>query len=327
MGLLVQTLSRSMLVGLVAFLTVACAPVDDSEGVFAENEASLVAAPAPHYLTTEIAVVQAKVNGDSTDFYYPTRADGVRHPMALLLQGAKVDKSDYSDFGRNLAQYGFVVAIPNHKSIPFMGWTPVQWQINRMVSYVRDSLASSNLPFKNSVDSDKMAILGHSYGGQAVAYATSNLCQMPTCVGFSYTLPSEVKAAILHGVSLELPFIGGGIPKQNNQVPVGFLQGSMDSKSKPSGALATYNKVQNPPKAFVEITGANHYSLCNVNNPSGADKDKSTPTLAQSVSVETNARWAGLFLRAHVLGDVDALQYIYVDGESLDPNVTVQSAE
>ncbi|MCU0661072.1 MAG: alpha/beta hydrolase [Myxococcota bacterium] len=311
----------------VSFSTlVACSNADDALGA-AQHQAALSAAPSPAYAAGRIAMVSAKVNGDVTDFYYPTPRDGALHPLALLLQGAKVDKQYYSSFAKNLARYGFVVAIPNHKGIPLMGWTPMQSQIDDMLSYLKGSLASSSLPFKTRVDTAKMAILGHSFGGQAVAYAASNLCRMPTCVGFSYRLPSEVKAAILLGVSLELPLIGGGIPNQDNLVPVAFLQGGVDGKSKPTGTLATYNKVQNPPKVYVEIAGANHYNVCNVNNPSGADKDKNAPSLSQSVSIETNARWSGLFLRAHLLEDAEAYEYIYADGDALDARVTVQSME
>ena len=61
----------------------------------------------------------------------------------------------------------------------------------------------------------------------------------------------------------------------------------------------------------------------NANNPLGSGADRNTPTIAQDVAVETVARWSGLFLRASVLYDLDAFNYVYSFGDALDPNVSV----
>jgi len=48
------------------------------------------------------------------DVYFPkaSAADDA-FPIVVFLQGANVDKSDYSGFGTELARFGFVVVIPN----------------------------------------------------------------------------------------------------------------------------------------------------------------------------------------------------------------------
>lgn len=43
------------------------------------------------------------------------------------------------------------------------------------------------------------------------------------------------------------------------------------------------------------------------------------------MAVETVARWSGLFLRASVLDDKKAFDYVYSTGDALDKNVKVTS--
>ena len=55
---------------------------------------------------------------DPTYIYFPIRLEiNSRQdllPVALLLQGANVDKSNYSLLANILARYGFIVVVPNH---------------------------------------------------------------------------------------------------------------------------------------------------------------------------------------------------------------------
>jgi hypothetical protein len=93
----------------------------------------------------------------------------------------------------------------------------------------------------------------------------------------------------------------------------------------PFRATRTYNNIQNPPKALINIIGANHFSITNVTNPPGAIPDSQKATLANDVAIETIGRWSGLFLRASILNDKDAFNYIYFTGDVTDSNVIVQS--
>ncbi|BAY85018.1 hypothetical protein NIES267_45160 [Calothrix parasitica NIES-267] len=76
---------------------------------------------------------------------------------------------------------------------------------------------------------------------------------------------------------------------------------------------------------MISISGANHYGITNTNNPDGPRPDPSNPTIPQDVAVETIARWSGLFLRASILDDKKAFDYVYSTGDALDKNVKVTS--
>ena len=56
--------------------------------------------------------------------------------------------------------------------------------------------------------------------------------------------------------------------------------------------------------------------------PPGAIPDENEQMLDQAVSIETIARWSGLFLRSTLLDDQGAFNYVFKTGEALDPNVS-----
>jgi hypothetical protein len=93
----------------------------------------------------------------------------------------------------------------------------------------------------------------------------------------------------------------------------------------PADTQEAYTKIQDPPKAYVGVIGANHYGACDANNPAGADADPSAPAIDQAMAVETISRWSAMFMRAHVLGDAAAAAYVHETGGPADPNVNVVS--
>lgn len=115
------------------------------------------------------------------------------------------------------------------------------------------------------------------------------------------------------------------IPINNYGIPTALIQGTAEGVALPFRAKGTYDNIQNPPKALISISGANHYGISNTNNPDGPRPDPSNPTIRQDVAVETVARWSGLFLRASVLDDKKAFDYVYSTGDALDKNVKVTS--
>jgi hypothetical protein len=54
------------------------------------------------------------------------------------------------------------------------------------------------------------------------------------------------------------------------------------------------------PQARITVTGANHYSIANKDNPT---REPDRPTLNHSTAPSTIARWSGLFLHAAMLND------------------------
>ncbi|MGK7876872.1 MAG: hypothetical protein AB4426_27360 [Xenococcaceae cyanobacterium] len=85
----------------------------------------------------------------------------------------------------------------------------------------------------------------------------------------------------------------------------------------------TYENIQQSPKAYMTINGANHYGITNVEQPASGPLEINQPTLVQNLAIETIARLCGLFLRAYALDEPTALDYLSISGDSLDENVNV----
>jgi fermentation-respiration switch protein FrsA (DUF1100 family) len=265
---------------------------------------------------------------DPADVYYPTPADlapgAYSFPVALLLQGANVDKAAYAGFASLVARYGFIVVVPNHSSSTMLGtglYVEAS-QLGQTLDFVRAQNDDPGSPLLGVVDAGSLVLLGHSYGGVAGVNAIRGACQPPSC-SLGWTRPEELRGGAFYGTNLRTPLIGTIPNIDNGGRPLALVQGTRDSKAPPGDAQATYDKIQDPPKAIVMVEGANHYGLCDVNDPPGAGPDGTPPTLDQDLAVETAARWSAIFLRARVLGDPSAIDYLESLGDPVDPNATV----
>ena len=111
-------------------------------------------------------------NNDLADIYYPNpsnlKTGNDSLPIALLLPGAKVDKSSYSKYAYLVARYGFLVVVPNHtRSIPqtgFKGLLPEPSQINAVLSQMNTENSNPASPICGVVNLQKLGLLGHSAG-------------------------------------------------------------------------------------------------------------------------------------------------------------------
>jgi predicted dienelactone hydrolase len=274
----------------------------------------------------EITIAGAE---DPATMYYPDPPDlgtgSYDFPVALLLQGANVERGYYSQFAERVARYGFVVVVPDHETTGMRGtglYAEPQ-QTNEVLDQMVTEDQGSG-PVAGAIDTDTLVLLGHSYGGVAGLYAIQEQCDFPFCSG-SFTRPAALAGGAFYGTNMKPPF-GSIPPVENDGLPVAYLQGDLDGKALLADTQETYDKTQDSPKLLVEIGGANHYGICDQDNPPGAQADSNSPTLDQAVAVETTARWAALFLRATVLADPDAQDYLSNTGPSADPNVTVTYA-
>ncbi len=289
------------------------------------------AAGEPLFESIGVYETLIEANEDPADVYYPQPADleggDYAFPIALLLQGAKVDKSHYAQFATVVASYGFVVVVPNHESLTFAGrgLYPQQSQVPEVLAHMQNESSNANSPLYNSVDTETLVLLGHSYGGACGLYSLGNNCQFPFCVG-GFNRPTQLAGGAFWGTNLTVPVLGNVSTTQNDSIPVALIQGTLDSMAQPSEALATYNEIQDSPKMLINVVGANHYGMCDTNNPPGAEEDSVAPELEQDLSAQTIARWSALFLRAHVLNDRDAWSYVHETGPSLDEYVVVQES-
>ncbi|KYC39942.1 hypothetical protein WA1_28675 [Scytonema hofmannii PCC 7110] len=288
--------------------------------------------PAP--LFKDVANYKTKISGSDrlADIYFPNPKDlktgNYSFPIVILLQGALVDKSNYSNYASIVARYGFVVVVPNsERLLPSRGQSlaPETSDITDVLKHMVAENSNSASPVFAIVNTQKLALLGHSFGGAVGLSAIANLCleSLSFCKG-SFNRPKELVAGAFFGANLR-DTKDEFIPINNSGIPIALLQGSLDNRALPFRAERTYDNIQSPPKALITILGVNHFGITNTNNPVGAIPDPNNSTLAQNIAVETIGRWSGLFLRASVLKDKGAFDYVYYTGDARSPNVAVIS--
>lgn len=290
--------------------------------------------PSPLFTDVTSYTTNISTTNGAADIYFPSpsnlKTGNYSFPIALLLQGANVDKSDYSNYASTVAGYGFVVVVPNNeRTLPpaSSGLFAETSQINAVLTQMRTENSLPNSPVAGIVNTEKLGLLGHSFGGGVGLSTIADVC-LPRFCSSPTSLPTEVVAGAFYATGLArtpnvLPV--EYIPINNSGIPVALLKGTLDGVVPPFVTDGTYENIQNPPKTLITLTGANHYGITNTNNPSGPFPDRNTPTIPQDVAIETLARWSGLFLRASILDDKDAFNYVYFTGDAGDANVTVIS--
>ncbi|MEL7495873.1 MAG: PEP-CTERM sorting domain-containing protein [Cyanobacteria bacterium J06554_11] len=107
----------------------------------------------------------------------------------------------------------------------------------------------------------------------------------------------------------------------NSGISTALIQGSLDGRALPINAQRTLEQIQTPPNALITLEGVNHFGITNVNTPDGSIPDPNTQIISQADSIETVARWSGLFLKGTILEDSEALEYVFDSGASSDPIV------
>ncbi|MEG4213805.1 alpha/beta hydrolase [Microcoleus sp. Pol14C6] len=289
---------------------------------------------APPFKETSFYSTMISANNDLADIYYPKLSDlnsgNYSFPIVLLLQGALVDKSFYSDYASHVARYGFVVVVPNHlRPSPFNPTLPPNLasetsQIAAVLSQMAIENTNPTSPIASVLDTQRLGLLGHSFGGAVGLSVIANKClpELYLCRE-PFTRPKELLAGAFFGANLRNPIANEFVPIANDGIAVALIQGSIDGVALPDRSQSTFDQIQTPPKALITVMGANHFGITDVNNPAGANPDRNTATLERAVGIETIARWSALFLRANMLKDRSAFDYIYSQGDGLDPNVRV----
>ncbi len=302
---------------------------------------------------------------DVADVYYPNVPASSRKffkdafPVVVVLQGAQVDKSFYSQFGTRLALSLFVVVIPNHfRSVPtglppapvFTGFFSGSSVVSNALVQVQNEDNNLSSPLYTA-DTNTVGLVGHSFGGAAGLYASAlDGCAAvpvpPFCEG-PYAHPAGLKAAVFYGTNLVVPINPPPPPPapqdfvinlNTSGVAVALMQGTLDGISLPEKADRTYPTLEDP-RGLITIGGANHYGICNVNCdvnnpcvppappaplfPPAPQPEFSQPTLSQNEAVARVARWTGLWLRAQLKNDPVAQWWIYQLEGSLDEVVEV----
>ncbi|MET0592913.1 MAG: hypothetical protein ABW133_09455 [Polyangiaceae bacterium] len=267
--------------------------------------------------------------GDAADIYYPDPPDlhsaTYSFPIVLIFQGAKVARGFYSLVAAQVASYGFIVVIPDHISNNIGGaalYTELS-EIAAVSAQMKIEAASTTAPIRGVVDNARIALMGHSYGGASGLSGMANMCfpPIPFC---TFTRPPEIVGGAFYGTNLGSSILVPAI--DTGGLPVLLVQGDKDGKALPADALATYNQLQKRPKAIINLLGANHYGITDVDNPAGADPEVNAQTLDHAKGVASTGRWIGVFFAAFLNGDTAAKAALRTAG-SLDPNITITLAE
>lgn len=258
-----------------------------------------VAAPERQRLMAADSQTIRLPSGDMADVHAPIVAPKLHRyfedafPLVIVLQGALVDKSRYAEFGRRLAARGYVVVIPNHEQVvPGFGLA-----LFTEVGVVTDVLEQMRLADQDPssrhfliVDTEHLGLVGHSFGGAVAINAAAEICELPFACKDGFERPDALKAVVVYGGNR--PDFAG----DTSGVAVALLQGTLDSVAAPEKAEQTLPLLQFP-HALIHVTGANHYGLCNEDDP---EADPSTPTLDQQRGLDQIAGWSSLWLDAHL---------------------------
>ena len=301
--------------------------------------------PTPLFDKIETLETTITTSGDSADIYFPSSTHEIDSlPVALFLQGANVDKSNYSTFASVVASYGFAVVVPNNlrtiaappPAPSVTGFFPELPQVNEVWDYIRDPEVS---PIADAIDPDKLVLLGHSFGGAVGLSALQGFCPFPSCPFGEFDRPDELVGAAFFGTDFKPSSdIGGGPvpPIDNAEIPTALILGSNDGISLPAETEETFEQIQDPPKALISVEDINHFGITDDNNPTNPPDtpaevppivpDPNSQTISQQVAIDTIATWSSLFLRATVLDDEAAFDFVFGGiGDELDSNVSVIS--
>lgn len=297
--------------------------------------------PAPLFSKIEQIETVIPSSGDEVDIFIPvgpSSPSAKSLPVALFLQGANVDKSNYEEYAKVVASYGFVVVVPNNFNTftppppapPITGYFSELQQINEVLDFIQDPVAS---PAAELVNPEQLVLLGHSIGGQAGLNAVQGGCTDPCPFG-EFEQPEELVGAAFYGTNLRNFFDGSFSPIDNGTIPTALILGENDGRALPVNTVATYEQIVNPPKALVSVAGANHFGITDINTPNNPAstptdvppiiQDPIAQTIPQHISIDTIGTWSALFLRATVLADPVAIDFVFSGaGDQIDTNVDV----
>lgn len=271
-------------------------------------------------------------SGDPADVYHPDVPAALRpvlpdaFPVVALLQGANVDKSRYGAVSRTLARQGFVVVVPNHLR-PLGGPLPPglftsQTVIPNVLAAAATEDGRPGSPVRGIVDTDRLGVVGHSFGGAVALFAAADVCEPPLCDG-PYRRPAQLKAVAAYGTNLAT---GERLDRDldTSGVAVALVQGTLDGIAPLAEAEVTFPSLEQP-RALITVAGANHYGITDVDDPPGAAPDPNEPTLAQDRATALVGRWSGLWLRAQLRNAPVARALVYLVRGSFDGVVRVRT--
>jgi len=213
--------------------------------------------------------------------------------------GFFMQTSYYLSHFRHLASHGFVVIAPQ---FPDVQHSELADDLLFCVQYLRQQHSTSGSIFRGLIDTASVGLSGHSMGGGASLLAASRDIRVKVAVPLAAaeTNPSAIAAmGSIRGVVYLIAGASDGItPPAQHQIPM-------------------YHAA-NPPKALVNILGANHTRFMDVaifdfTDPNG--------TLTRSEQLLITRRYMTAVLLYALKLDQSSFTYAFGDSASLDTRI------
>lgn len=191
--------------------------------------------------------------------------------VILVLQGVEIDKLEYAAIATELTKHQFWVIVPNC----FPAGRDYLCPDNSSVAKVITTLKPSSSPSLNNALHRGVILLGHSAGGMA-AFGT---------VGANYPeILSKLMAIVTYGSNA--PLNTGAIAPLP---PILMLSGEKDSVVPQELSRTAFQRIPASAKTLIELTGLNHYSINDSQQPSGAPEEENAADISNQDSVRSIA--------------------------------------
>ena len=178
--------------------------------------------------------------------------------VILILQGVEIDKLEYAAIATELTKHQFWVMVPNCFPVGRDYLCPDNSSAANAIAELKPSSSQS----LNNALQRGVVLLGHSAGGMA-AFGTLDAnspelsCKLIAIVTYGSNAPSNISTIA------PLP-------------PILMLSGEKDSVVPPQLSRTGFQRIPAPAKTFVELTGFNHYSINDSQQPDEAPPEENT---------------------------------------------------
>ncbi len=177
------------------------------------------------------------------------------YPLIVFSQGFHISPEAYRGILEPWAAAGYVVVDPTYPADDPVGRTttpPGQRpagpsELDAVIADLQADSRAPNTPVSGLIDGAKVAVAGHSDGGDlSLAVADNSAWKNPA-----------VKAAIILSGAEYAPLGGSYFPAGMAPVPMLVTQGTADTVNPPSCSVQLYDAAP-PPKYYLSLLGATH---------------------------------------------------------------------
>lgn len=222
----------------------------------------------------------------------PLLEDDDSSSVILVLQGVEIDKLEYAAIATELTKHQFWVIVPNCFPVGRDYLCPDNSSVAKAIAALKPSSSPS---LKNALDRG-VILLGHSAGGMAAfgtvgANSPELFSQLMAIVTYGSNAPSNTSAIA------PLP-------------PILMLSGKKDSVVPQKLSRTAFQRIPASAKTFIELTGFNHYSINDSQQPSGAPEEENAADFSNQDSVRSIAFLLSSFVQSVKFQQENWLSYV-----------------